>query len=72
MLSTTAQDMKKDDLFLDEPLLRRIKRAEQLEREAAEGSSDREEGGEQEEATIDIHVKPEAMAGEDGSEDDDG
>lgn len=71
MLNTTTQDMKKDDLFLDEPLLRRIKRAEQLEREAAEGSSDREEEGEQEDATIDIHVKPEATADEDDIEDDD-
>lgn len=71
MLNNTIQDMKKDDLFLDEPLLRRIKRAEQLEREAAEGSSDREEAGEQEDATIDIHVKPEATADEDDIESDD-
>lgn len=35
--------MKKDDLYFDEPLLRRIKRAAEAEREQAEPSSDRDE-----------------------------
>lgn len=62
--------MKKDDLFLDEPLLRKIKRAEQLERETAEGSSDREEEEEQEDPTVDAPVKPEAMGDDDEIEED--
>ncbi|KAJ4393686.1 hypothetical protein N0V93_002901 [Gnomoniopsis smithogilvyi] len=66
------KDMKKDDLFFDEPLLRKIKRAEQLEREAAEGSSDREEEeDEQDDPTVDAPVKPEPTAGEDKIEEDD-
>lgn len=65
--------MKKDDLFLDEPLMRRIKRAEQLEREEVEGSSDREEEEEeQQDATVEAPVKHEVSADEDEIEEDDG
>lgn len=39
--------MKKDDLYFDESLLRRIKRAEQAETAQAEPSSDREEEAEE-------------------------
>lgn len=36
------KDMNKEDLYLDETLVRRIKRAEEAEREKNEASSDEE------------------------------
>lgn len=58
--------MNKDDLYFDEPLLRRIKRAEQAEREEEEASSDPEgEEEEQEDETVDAEVKGEAAMADD-------
>lgn len=59
--------MKKDDLYFDESLLRKMKRAtEQAEKDKEQASSDREDD------TVEAPVKPEASEDEvDGVEEDD-
>lgn len=66
ILMPVLQDMTKDDLYFDEPLLRRIRRAEQAEREQEEGSSDLEEEEEQENETVNAPIKGEAVMADDG------
>lgn len=60
ILTPFLQDMKKDDLYFDEPLLRRIERAAQAESAHAEPSSDREEEAEEDEdVTMNNTIKEE-------------
>lgn len=64
--------MKKDDLYFDEPLLRRIERAARAENAQVDPSSDREEsvigtGEQDEDETMGGTIKDEAGATSDGT-----
>lgn len=60
-----------NDLYLDEALLRRMKRAAQAEREEQERSSDQEEEEEEEENEAENMAVDTDIKGESGMEEDD-